>query len=55
VSNPSSGRFHKLVLNEVPESIREMIAHNVAAIAELTGPLGPLLRNRVLGSNEAEK
>ena len=36
VSNPSSGRFHKLVLNEVPESIREMIAHNVAAIAELT-------------------
>jgi hypothetical protein len=36
VSNPSSERFHKLVLNEVPESIREMIVHNVAAIAELT-------------------
>jgi hypothetical protein len=36
VSNPSSARFHKLVLNGVPESIREMIAHNVAAIAELT-------------------
>ena len=36
VSNPSSARFHKLVLNEVPESIGEMIAHNVAAIAELT-------------------
>ena len=36
VSNPSSARFHKLVLNEVPESIREMIAHNVAAITELT-------------------
>ncbi len=36
VSNPSSERFHKLVLKEVPESIGEMIAHNVAAIAELT-------------------
>lgn len=36
VSNPSSERFHKLVLSEVPESIGEMIAHNVAAIAELT-------------------
>ena len=36
MSNPSSERFHKLVLSEVPESIGEMIAHNVAAIAELT-------------------
>ena len=36
VSNPSSERFHKIVLKEVPESIGEMIAHNVAAIAELT-------------------
>ena len=36
VSNPSSERFHKLVLSEVPESIGEMIAHNLAAIAELT-------------------
>lgn len=36
VSNPSSACFHKLVLKEVPESIGEMIAHNVAAIAELT-------------------
>ena len=36
VSNPSSERFHKLVLSEVPEWIGEMIAHNVAAIAELT-------------------
>jgi transposase len=36
VSNPSSARFHELVLNEVPESIGEMIVHNVAAIAELT-------------------
>src|SRR4029453_12881779 len=36
VSNPSSGCVHKLVLKEVPESIGEMIAHNVAAIAELT-------------------
>ena len=36
VSNPSSERFHKLVLDEVAESIGEMIANNVAAIAELT-------------------
>jgi transposase len=36
VSNPSSERFHKLVLSEVPESIGEMIAQNVAALAELT-------------------
>jgi transposase len=36
VSNPSSESFHKFVLKEVPESIGEMIAHNVAAIAELT-------------------
>ena len=36
VSNPSSASFHKLVLKEVPESIGKMIAHNVAAIAELT-------------------
>ena len=36
MSNPCCVRFHKLVLNEVPESIRDMIAHNVAAIAELT-------------------
>jgi transposase len=36
VSNPSSERFHKLVLKEVPESIGKMIVHNVAAIAELT-------------------
>jgi transposase len=36
VSNPSSESFHKFVLKEVPESIGEMITHNVAAIAELT-------------------
>jgi transposase len=36
VSNPSGATFHKFVLKEVPESIGEMIAHNVAAIAELT-------------------
>jgi transposase len=42
VSNPSSERFHKLVLREVPESIGEMIAHNVAAIAELTGRIKAL-------------
>ena len=31
VSNPSSESFHKFVLKEVPESIGEMNAHNVAA------------------------
>src|SRR6476660_4625556 len=36
VSNPSSERFHKLVLSEVPESIGERIADTVAALAELT-------------------
>ncbi|MFZ0711377.1 MAG: IS110 family transposase [Terrimicrobiaceae bacterium] len=36
VSNPSSASFHKQVLKEVPESIGGMIAHTVAAIAELT-------------------
>src|SRR4029450_3534447 len=36
VSNPSSERFHKLVLKEVPESIGEMLVHNVAGIAEWT-------------------
>ena len=36
MSNPSSACFHKLVFKEVPESTGEMIAHNVAAIAELT-------------------
>jgi hypothetical protein len=36
VSNPSSACFNKLVFKEVPESTGEMIAHNVAAIAELT-------------------
>ena len=36
MSNPSSACFHKPVLPEITESIREMIAHNMAAIAELT-------------------
>ena len=36
VSNPSSKRSHKFALSEVPESIGEMIAQKVAAIAELT-------------------
>ena len=42
VSNPSSERFHKQVIHEVPESIREVIAHNVAAIAELTAQIKAL-------------
>ena len=36
VSNPSSDRFHKVVGAELPETIRAMIAHNVAAIGEIT-------------------
>jgi hypothetical protein len=47
VSNPSSERFHKLVLKEVPESIGEMIAHNVAAIAELTQRIKALVAARL--------
>lgn len=36
VSNPSSERFHKQVVHEVPESIRVLIIPNVAAIAQLS-------------------
>jgi transposase len=36
VSNPSSKCFHKVVLYEVPESVRTLIAPGVASIAELT-------------------
>src|SRR6266481_4531368 len=36
VRNPSSARFHKVVMEEVPESVREMITPSVQALAELT-------------------
>jgi transposase len=36
VSNPSSKCFHKVVLYEVPESVRTLIAPGVASIAELS-------------------
>src|SRR5260370_35102573 len=35
VRNPSSARFHKAVMEEVPESVREMIAPSVPALAAL--------------------
>ena len=36
VRNASSARFHKVVMEEVPESVREMITPSVQALAELT-------------------
>src|SRR6266516_58925 len=36
VRNPSSERFHKVVMEEVPETVREMIMPSVQALAELT-------------------
>src|SRR6266496_2389025 len=36
VRNSSSARFHKVVMEEVPESVREMITPSVQALAELT-------------------
>jgi transposase len=42
VSNPSNERFHKVVLDEVPDSVRALIAHGVASIAELTARIKAL-------------
>ena len=42
VSNPSSERFHKLVVEELPESVRALIVHSVASIAELTARIKAL-------------
>ncbi|HEY5706563.1 MAG TPA: IS110 family transposase [Terrimicrobiaceae bacterium] len=42
VSNPSSERFHKLVMEEVPGSVGALIAHGVASIAELTARIKAL-------------
>jgi transposase len=36
VRNPASERFHKVALEEVPETLRQMIAPSVQALAELT-------------------
>jgi transposase len=36
VRNPSSERFHKSMMEEVPEALRQMIAPSVQALAELT-------------------
>src|SRR6476660_3394981 len=36
IANPSTARFHKVVMEEVPESVREMITPSVQALAELT-------------------
>ena len=42
VSNPSNERFHKVVLAEVADSVRALIAHGVASIAELTARIKAL-------------
>jgi len=42
VSNPSSERFHKLVMEEVPGSVGALIAPGVASIAELTARIKAL-------------
>ena len=44
VRNPSSERFHKVVVEEVPESVREMITPSVQALAELTARIKMLER-----------
>jgi transposase len=36
VRNPSSERFHKVAMEDVPEALRQMIAPSVQALAELT-------------------
>jgi transposase len=42
VRNPSSERFHKTVMEEVPEALRQMIAPSVQALAELTARIKTL-------------
>jgi transposase len=42
VRNPSSERFHKVVMEEVPEAVRQMIAPSVQALAELTARIKTL-------------
>lgn len=44
VANPSSERFHKLVMDEVPEALRQMIAPSVAVLAELSARIKVLER-----------
>lgn len=44
VANPSSERFHKVALEELPEAVREMVAPGVAAVAELSARIAVLER-----------
>src|SRR5260370_29384095 len=36
VRNPSRARFHKVVMEKVPEAVREIITPSVPALADLT-------------------
>lgn len=44
VGNPSSERFHKVAMESLPEGIRQMIAPNVGAVAELSARIAVLER-----------
>lgn len=44
VPNPSSQRFHKVVMEKLPEALRQMIAPNVQALAELSARIAVLER-----------
>lgn len=44
VPNPASERFHKVVMDEVPEALGQMIAPSVAALAELSARIKVLER-----------
>jgi transposase len=44
VSNPSSERFHKVVMEKLPEAVREMISPSVQALAELSARIAILER-----------
>ncbi|HZD08658.1 MAG TPA: IS110 family transposase [Candidatus Limnocylindrales bacterium] len=44
VPNPASERFHKVVMEELPEALSQMIAPSVAALAELSARIKVLER-----------
>lgn len=44
VANPSSERFHKVVMEKLPEALQEMIAPSVQALAELSARIALLER-----------
>lgn len=44
VANPSSERFHKVVLEKLPQAVREMIAPSVSALADLSARIKVLER-----------